>query len=391
MNPLLKTTAGIIYFAAIIFSYKTPNTNTSTPVAAIQKAPVSTAAKIQVAILLDVSNSMDGLIDQAKAQLWNMVNVMGKVQCNGQAPPVEIALYEYGRSGNNPVNGYVKQISPFSADLDQLSRNLFGLTTNGGEEFCGHVIYSSLNELNWDTAAGSYKVIFIAGNEDFLQGDISFSKACAATKQKGVIVNTIFCGERLEGIKERWNLGGECGNGSYANINPDAKTGDIETPYDSTLFSLNEKLNRTYITYGTNSVALYDSLGNTDRINFAFNKSAGLKRISVKAKKNLYRNKNWDLVDAYTADSSMLFKMKTGDLPDSLQKKSMEEVKEIVKTKTSERDSVQAEIGMLNAKRESYIVAEKAKKSTTNNEPTLETEIEKIIRGQVKRFNMQVL
>ncbi len=29
---------------------------------------------VQLAILLDTSNSMDGLIDQAKTQLWNVVN-----------------------------------------------------------------------------------------------------------------------------------------------------------------------------------------------------------------------------------------------------------------------------------------------------------------------------
>ena len=29
---------------------------------------------IKVALLLDTSNSMDGLIDQAKAQLWDIVN-----------------------------------------------------------------------------------------------------------------------------------------------------------------------------------------------------------------------------------------------------------------------------------------------------------------------------
>ncbi len=29
---------------------------------------------IQVAILLDTSNSMDGLIDQARKQLWRVVN-----------------------------------------------------------------------------------------------------------------------------------------------------------------------------------------------------------------------------------------------------------------------------------------------------------------------------
>src|SRR5215217_2249683 len=56
------------------------------------------APKIQAAILLDVSNSMDGLIEQAKAQLWNMVSVMGKAKCDNMAPQIEIALYEYGRT-----------------------------------------------------------------------------------------------------------------------------------------------------------------------------------------------------------------------------------------------------------------------------------------------------
>src|SRR6187402_3616625 len=92
--------------------------------------------KIQVAILLDVSNSMDGLINQAKSQLWNMVSVLGKANCEGQTPQIEIALYEYGRSSNNPGNGYVQRINSFTKDLDQVSKNLFRLTTNGGDEYC---------------------------------------------------------------------------------------------------------------------------------------------------------------------------------------------------------------------------------------------------------------
>jgi hypothetical protein len=70
--------------------------------------------KIQVAILLDVSSSMDGLIDQAKTQLWNMVSTMGKAKCsNDIAPQIEIALYEYGRTNNDARKGYVKQINGF--------------------------------------------------------------------------------------------------------------------------------------------------------------------------------------------------------------------------------------------------------------------------------------
>ena len=125
-KPLAIITMGI---AVIIFSsFATPP---SKPVTKARATP----PKIQAAILLDVSGSMEGLIEQAKAQLWNMVSTMGRVQCDGVAPPIEIALYEYGRPGNGIANGYVKQLSPFTSNLDLLSKKLFGLTTDGGDEY----------------------------------------------------------------------------------------------------------------------------------------------------------------------------------------------------------------------------------------------------------------
>ena len=42
-------------------------------------------AKIQIALLLDTSNSMDGLIDQAKSQLWKIVNELARSRKYGQA------------------------------------------------------------------------------------------------------------------------------------------------------------------------------------------------------------------------------------------------------------------------------------------------------------------
>ncbi len=388
MNQLFKITAGFACLAAIIAFQKTASSKNSQPPA--PAAAKSKQSKIQAAILLDVSNSMDGLIDQAKAQLWNMVSVMGKATCDGITPQIEIALYEYGRPANGPENGYVKQISLFSTDLDQLSQKLFGLTTNGGDEYCGHVIYNSLNELNWDTAPGSYKVIFIAGNEDFLQGDIAFTKACEKAKQKGVTVNTIYCGSKMQGIREHWNLGGECGNGSYTNIDENAKLEDIPTPYDSMLFVLNEKLNGTYVAYGYAGAAASVQQRQMDEANMSLNKSAGLKRIAVKGRKELYKNYSWDLVDAVAYDSLAVDKMEKDELPDSLKNKSREEIKRIIAAKNTERTNIQNQIGELNSKREAYITAAKAKQSAASGQPTLETEIEKIIKQQAKRFNMQV-
>jgi hypothetical protein len=354
------------------------------------KKPVQ--PKIQAAILLDVSGSMDGLIEQAKAQLWNMVSTMGKAKCSGDAAPkIEIALYEYGRSSNDIKQGYVKKINGFISDLDSLSENLFSLKTNGGDEYCGHVIYSSLNELQWDAAPENYKVIFIAGNEDFLQGDIQYTKSCTDAKKKGVIVNTIYCGDKMQGIAEHWNLAGECGNGSYTNINQNAKEIEIVTPYDSMIYVMNNKLNGTYIAYGYDGFAYQSKQVRMDVANTTMSKEAGMKRIKAKSSAKVYQNAHWDLVDA-NANGDFNFKtLDKKNLPDSLKNKSVAEIEKIVDEKSKERSNIQKEITTLNTQRDAYIITEKAKNAAKiNNAATLETEVEKIIKEQARRFNMKI-
>ncbi|MFC3158752.1 hypothetical protein ACFOEQ_09610 [Chryseobacterium arachidis] len=105
--------------------------------------------KIQVALLLDTSNSMDGLIDQAKSRLWNIVNTLTTLKYNGQAPQIEIALYEYGNDGLRDEN-YIRQVTPLTQDLDLVSEKLFALRTNGGNEYCGAVIRDASTNLKWD-------------------------------------------------------------------------------------------------------------------------------------------------------------------------------------------------------------------------------------------------
>ena len=53
---------------------------------------------IQVAILLDTSSSMDGLINQTRTELWSVINTLSDASKNGQRPILEVALYEYGQS-----------------------------------------------------------------------------------------------------------------------------------------------------------------------------------------------------------------------------------------------------------------------------------------------------
>lgn len=390
MNLLFKPAmaAMLVCTGFCLLSLTNPAIKTKNLPASVTKT--AKTSKIQVAILLDVSGSMDGLIEQAKAQLWSMVNTMGKAKCDGKAPEIEIALYEYGRTTNDAKDGYVKQLNGFISDLDQLSKNLFSLTTNGGDEYCGQVIYTSLQNLKWDSDASNYKVIFIAGNEDFLQGNVLYTKACNEAKKKGVVVNTIYCGDRMQGIREHWNLSSECGNGSFTVINQNAKIDDIATPYDNKLFLLNEKLNNTYLYYGAEGKNKAELQGSMDKANAQMSTAAAAKRIGVKGQSNLYNNSSWDLVDGAVADSTIIAKVDMKTLPENLQNKTRAELKEILKDKSKERGSIQAEIGKTNADRDAFIAAERIKNTEQKDEATLESEVEKIIKQQAKRFNMVI-
>ena len=389
-KPFAAASALLIVASAIALNVPNNKKSNRPDPVPLQKPLSNSVPKIQAAILLDVSGSMDGLIDQAKAQLWNMVSVMGKASCDGVTPQIEIALYEYGRDSNDPKNGYVKQLSGFTTDLDGLSQKLFSLTTNGGSEYCGQVISTSLNELSWDTSSASYKVIFIAGNEDFLQGKIHYTQSCDKANSKGVIVNTIYCGDRMQGIREHWNLSGECGKGSYTNINQNARYEDIATPYDSMMLTLNTKLNGTYIAYGNGGEGYFAAQESVDKMNYSQSKSAAIKRVSVKGKKALYKNESWDLVDASDKDSAFYSKVDMKTLPVELRNKTRPELQKIVKEKNVERNNLQKEIADLSVKRESYIATAKKTMGTTAADATLETEVEKIIKEQAKRFRMTI-
>lgn len=386
MKPLLRPTAAVfsIFLGLAFIDSAIP---VKKPVLVV--TPPAEEPKIQAAILLDVSGSMQGLIEQAKAQLWNMVSTMGRAKCEKGIPKIEIALYEYGRSTNDQNLGYIKQISAFTSDLDQLSQDLFKLSTDGGDEYCGHVIYTSLQQLQWDTSSSNYKVIFIAGNEDFLQGKVHWTLACTEAKKKGVIVNTIYCGDKMMGIREHWNLVGECGNGNYTNIDHNAQIENIPTPYDSTLIVLNTRLNGTYLGYGKRGEEKAALQYQMDDANKSVNLGVAAKRATVKANKQLYLNSGWDMVDAAETDSTFVAKVDMKTLPDSLKNKSRAELQQIVNRKATERGLIQKEIVEANTRREAYIIAERAK-AAGNKTATFETEVEKMIKEQVKRFNMTI-
>ena len=66
-------------------------------------------SKIQIALLLDTSNSMDGLIEQAKGKLWSIVNEFSRYEKGGVAPELEIGLFEYGNDWLSGRESWIRQ------------------------------------------------------------------------------------------------------------------------------------------------------------------------------------------------------------------------------------------------------------------------------------------
>ncbi|WP_318309563.1 VWA domain-containing protein [Flagellimonas crocea] len=312
---------------------------------------------VKIALLLDTSNSMDGLINQAKAQLWDIVNEFTHAKCGTNIrPSLQIALYEYGNDNLSSQEGYIRQVLGFSNDLDEISEKLFSLTTNGGEEYCGEVIHTSLKQLDWGKNADDLKMIFIAGNEPFTQGKLDYKDAVANAKEKDVIVNTIFCGNYDQGISTKWKNGAILTGGEYIAIDHNRQVVHIDTPYDDIIIQLNSKLNNTYISYGDIGRQKKE-LQSVQDANAAEMEQAVVIKRTVSKSSRLYKNSQWDLVDAAEEDETVLRELKDKDLPKELQGKSESEIKNYVNQKKAEREEIQKQIQELNAKREAYIAA----------------------------------
>ncbi len=313
---------------------------------------------VQMAILLDTSGSMSGLIEQAKMQLWKIVNEMSTARRSGRSPLLEVALYEYGKSTISESEGFMKMLVPLTTDLDRISEELFKLRTNGGSEYCGMVIDKAVKELTWNKSNKEYKVIFIAGNEPFTQGSIDYKDSCKLAITKGIIVNTIFCGPFQTGINAKWKAGADLADGSYMNIDHNKKIVHITAPQDKEIIRLGKELNKTYISYGKAGVAMKKRQEKQDLNAVGMSPSVMVQRSAVKASKQ-YKNTSWDLVDADKEGKVKIEEIAEDELPAEMKKMNLNEKKDYIKKKSRERLDIQKRIQSLKKEREKYLMEKK--------------------------------
>lgn len=363
------------------------STSEAPPVQAAKADEAKSAApRIQLAILLDTSNSMDGLINQARTQIWKIVNTLATAKHEGKSPDLQVALYEYGKSSLSKEQHFVRRIMPFTDDLDKISEELFALRTNGGEEYCGAVIEAATNELGWTAGDADLKLIYVCGNEPFTQGPIDYKSACDAAVKKGISVNTIFCGDEGEGVRTGWKDGAQLADGSFLSINQNRVVAEVKTPFDEKLAKLSSEVNRTYVAYGAKEKQeeFKNRQAAQDKLAAAAAPAAGAERAAFKGS-GKYNNAASDLVDAVNAGKVKLKDIKEEELPEEIKKLKPEEREGYIAKKQEERKKIQDEIKSLNEQRNNFIADERKKTAKADANDTLDAALIKSIKDQAAK------
>jgi hypothetical protein len=349
------------------------------------------AATIDVVLCLDVSSSMQGLVDSAKAKLWDVVNELGKAK---PTPNLRVGLYSYGHTTYPADKGWVRKEVDLTTDLDTVYQKLNALTINGGEELVARVTRDAVVEQKWSDEKKALKLIFVAGNEPANQDrQVTLQEVAKKALEKNIYINTIHCsrGPQMAQEGEGWKDFAKMAEGTFASINQDKGAVVTATPHDGRLNELSGKLNTTYVPYGEVELrrAKIGLQAAGDRKATDRAPGVGAARAETKAGR-LYRNAEWDLVDRLAEDTNFdIKKVPEDQLPDELKKLKPAERVEYVKQKQEERKKIQKEIAELSTKRAEYLKQE-AKKPGSKADKVFDEAVKGALREQAKKQGIEI-
>ncbi|MFO0931312.1 MAG: vWA domain-containing protein [Planctomycetota bacterium] len=341
----------------------------------VGKRPEPVRKAIDLALCLDTSGSMQGLIDAARQRMWEVVNELATAT---PTPTLRVALLTYGSEGSE-ADGFVVVRAPFTTDLDLVSEKLFALGTNGGTEYVGRVVRTAVGNLQW-SGPDAAKILFVAGNESADQDRAApFREVVKHAFGLGVRVNSIYCGNPDDGDAPLWREVAVVGHGRFAAIDHNHGVVAVATPFDAELADLSGKLNRTYLAYGDKG---QEALGrqSAQDANAAPSAPAAAARAASKAG-GLYDNRGWDLVDRSREEGFDLDKVPVEELPEEMKAMTPAQRKAHLEAKTAERAAIAAKVKDLDAKRRAYVQAEMAKKGLDDSK-ALDRAIRDAVREQ---------
>lgn len=326
----------------------------------------------EVVFVLDSTCSMSGLIEGAKQKIWNIAN---SIITQDSRPEVKIGLITYRDRGDD----YITKFKDLTDDIDAVYAELTSFSAGGGgdgPESVNQALHEAVTKMSWSPREKHvYRVIFLVG--DFpphmdYDNDVKYLESCTAACDRHIIINTIQCGvERT--CTPIWKEIANKGEGTFIQI---AQHGGMiirESPYDAEIAKLTDELDGTVILYGD----ITQQAEVTNKIKFARKSSFSLRadraEFNINSKGNAIQGKGDLVVDA-DDNAELLGELKETELPENMQKMSMEERNQYVAKQQEKRREINTKISELIRKRTDWLAedskkrAKKAVKSDTGME-----------------------
>ena len=355
---------------------------------------VAAARDIELAICIDTSGSMDGLIESAKQRLWALVNDLAVAE---PTPRLRVALLTYGSPTYGEESGYVAVQVPLTEDLDMVSMKLFELGTNGGDEYVARVTDVATRQLSWSSDPSAVKMIVVAGNEGAEQDpNVTLELACGEAIARGIVVSSLYCrqggGQQmaqtvgnaansvpvgqagattatagpapaplfvpLDEIALGWKKVATLSDGAFAMIDQDSGVVVMETPFDDELVKLSTAINGTYIPYGESGAWSCSNQIAQDANAVGLNNEAAASRAMTKGG-SLYVC-SWDLVDAIDNEEVTLVEVDRELLAEDLRELDDAALLAMVDTKRTERAKISKRIAEVGLEREAFLETKRA-------------------------------
>jgi len=351
---------------------------TPTPVSTVSVQPPATP-RVEVAFVLDTTGSMSGLIEGAKRKIWSIANQLASGQ---PRPKISIALIAYRDRGD----AYVTRLHDLTDDIDGVYAQLQQLGADGGgdtPESVNQALHEAVTRLAWSSDTNVYRAIFLVGDApphlDY-QDDVKFAKSVARARQRGIVINTVQCGDFAE-TTPIWQQIASTGGGTFAAISQDGGMLALATPMDDELARLNADLASTLVPYGAPAEQA-ELLEKSDRAARA-EPAAVASRLGFLSKLGGKLNSGRaDLVDAITSGDKKLADVPEQELPASLAAMAPAVREEFVKEKLEARQKIQKRIDTLTAERDTYVANETKRRAAEGKDDGFDSKVRDAVRKQ---------
>ncbi len=309
--------------------------------------PVKERETIEVVFCLDLSGSTNGLIDDVRDKLWDIVN---QVHSYRPAPEFRIGIVGFSRPSFGAKNGYVKVLQDLTTDFDQLNFELYKLkpSIEKGDQFVGQAIQVSLQSIQWSKNPEAIQVIYLVGNGMVNGGASDYREACDFAVKQGVIINTVYCRTKNDANKELsgWREIARLTGGKQFDIRIHKRTPLVLTSPDRETFrSLSQSLAGTYMAYGPEGMDRVKMMAAIDNHAMAANDMSYESRIYFKiSDRYQFHQQKWDLVDYLKMNNSDFSEIQREFLMDSLRYREPAEIKQVVSLAKERRNKIILEL-----------------------------------------------